>query len=148
MDIYAIRRHHLIEAIKIAGSASAVAKRIGSTLSYIGTIINRTRNMGSNVARRIEREFGYPANAPTDWALGLAMRIEALPADLIEDLTDLLQIKEGKVRGRAEKALKSRLTVQLTPEQMALAASQAEVAFPPLKSLPSTPPTRKKSKAK
>uniref|UniRef100_Q31HW1 Lambda repressor-like, DNA-binding protein n=1 Tax=Hydrogenovibrio crunogenus (strain DSM 25203 / XCL-2) TaxID=317025 RepID=Q31HW1_HYDCU len=63
MDISQIRLKNLETLIEENGSAASIAEKIGSEPSVISVIRSEkhpTKNMGKNIARRIENAFGLP----------------------------------------------------------------------------------------
>jgi hypothetical protein len=107
MNVKDIRLSHLRACIQRAGSATAFAASVETSLSYISSIIgpNPTRNVGDDLARRMEKIYGYPPDGPSERALKFAMLVDELSEDDWEEALDFVDRKLLRARKKAEAAL-------------------------------------------
>lgn len=100
MDVNDIRRWHLRELIKDLGSVKALAEIADTDPNYISSIIGKkhTRNLGDDVARRIEEKRGMPLGAldlPPGRALELALKLMKLPDADVDELIRYVDTKSA-----------------------------------------------------
>lgn len=108
MENKEIRRTKLVALIEEMGSAAAVAERTGIDATYLRNIKNHVRDMGDDIARRIEDKLGK--------ATGWMDTIQAAEAP------DTFQLMEDYSKASPEWQLTLRLLAKVPLEQ------QTEVA--------------------
>ena len=60
MTIREFRRTYLLDAIKVCGTAEALADRMGMSPQYVSMLKIGTREIGHKSARSIEKAVGWP----------------------------------------------------------------------------------------
>jgi transcriptional regulator with XRE-family HTH domain len=102
MDVNEIRRIRIRELIDLEGSIAAFAEKIGSNPDYISSILSEKtkRNLGDDLARRIERKYGLPHGA-LDRSVGdeLQEGIQALPEEQAQEVLDFIRYKFERAEG-------------------------------------------------
>lgn len=126
----------MLACITRAGSIKAFAESIQTDPNYISSIksTQSKREIGDELAARMEAKYGYPANGPRDDVLRLAMAMDALPEADIQELTELIAIKLRRA-GRASAANMENITlhfneigsISLTAEEQAAAERQLPI---------------------
>jgi hypothetical protein len=122
MDNKEIRRSNLLLLIAEFGSAAALADKTGIDDTYLRNIKNQVREMGDELARRIEENLGRPrgwmdttqdraadshahdllldyTNATPEWQLTLRLLAKVSPDRQPEIATALNKLLAGSVQG-------------------------------------------------
>lgn len=103
MDVNETRRENLraMKAELGKGAVGKIAEFAGTDANYISSIIgpNPTRNLGDDLARRIEIARGMPPGTldlPPGYAVELALRLRGLDKNLLDEVMAFIDFRTSQ----------------------------------------------------